>query len=316
MLEVMLKEILSQVKLRTIAEYESDSKHPHSGVRMVRKMRDGYEAESLYFAAETDHAPLLIEVYGGGYVGGNVYKQAALCERYRNTLSVNAAALSYRYAPDYRHPTAIHDLYDALCAMIDDPALSFDRSNIILEGHSAGAHLVLTTVLYAQTQPRKLPVRAMILDYPVVDTRRKVLKDLPLVDNAGSSKAVDDLVLEMMCQGYIGKDSDAEQPLASPILASDEALRALPPIYINTCEYDRLKYTGRAFYERLISAGARAQIHETPGAIHGYVETCSNGSIKDNPEYSQEVKDLQYRLYDQTFEELCAYVQSQIRKQG
>ncbi|GHU78189.1 hypothetical protein AGMMS49992_28200 [Clostridia bacterium] len=42
--------------------------------------------------------------------------------------------------------------------------------------------------------------------------------------------------------------------------------------------------------------------------MHGYVEQCSNDSIKTMKEYSDEVKITQYNLYEQTFKKFCAYI--------
>lgn len=307
MFAFMVKKMLPAVKEHALQEYSVDRQKPHGGELRKVRMRDGYDAELLYFVANRAHAPLVIDLYGGGYIGGNIYKQASLCERYRNTLQVNTAALSYRYGPDYKYPTSMQDLYDGICALIDDPALDFDRSNIILEGHSAGAHLVISTLLYAQTQKRPLPIKAMILDYPLFDVRLKNMKALPKV-----RYAIATMVLEMMYYGYFENETVAAEPTASPILASDEALKALPPMYINTCEHDSLKYSAQKIMQRLDSLDIAYTNQEVAGAVHGYVETCSFNTMKDSKEYSAEMKQNQYALYEKTFMGFCDFIRSQI----
>lgn len=305
MLPFIVKRMLPAVKAHAAQEYEADRQRPHGGMLRMLKMRDGMEAESLFFAAARPHAPLVIDIYGGGYIGGNVYKQAPLCARYRDTLQLNAAAVSYRYGPDCSYPASAQDLYDAICCLIDDAALDFDREQIILEGHSAGAHLAVSTLLYAQTQKRQLPIRAMVLDYPLFDVRQKSLRALPK-----TKYAVSGMVLDMMYHGYFKNEANASQSMASPILAADAALRALPPMYINTCEYDSLKYSAQAFMERLDSLGIAYTNREVAGAVHGYVETCSFGSMQESKEYPEPVKQAQYARYEQTFADFCAYIKS------
>lgn len=311
MFSFMVKKMLPAVKAHALQEYGVDQSKPHSGQHRKNKMRDGYEAEALYFSADRANAPLVIDLYGGGYIGGNIYKQAPLCARYRDTLHVNSAALSYRYGPDHKHPKAIEDVYDGICALIDDSNLDFDRNNIIMEGHSAGAHLVISTMLYAQTQDRPLPVKAMILDYPVFDVRMNSMKKLSKL-----RYMVAPMVLEMMYYGYFENEAVASRPTASPILAADDALKALPPMYINTCEHDSLKYSAQAFVDRLKSLGIHCEMDEVTDAVHGYVETCSFDSMKDSKEYPEEMKRNQYALYEKTFADLCAFIQSQIKEGG
>lgn len=309
MLAIMVKKMLPAIKQHALQEYAIDKERPRSGELKEIAMRDGKPSESLYFAANEASSPLIIDVYGGGYIGGNVYKQAPLCARYRDALGVNAAALSYRYGPDNKFPAAIHDLYDGICALIDDESLDFDRNNIILEGHSAGAHLVLSTVLYAMTKERKLPIKAIILDYPVVDVRMKSMKSLPKLRYALSP-----MIFDMMYHAYFGNEDVAGTVLASPQLATDEQIRELPPMYINTCEYDSLKGPAKEFGSRASSLGVHCEVKETSGAVHGYVETCSLDTMKGSKEYPDKVKQDQYSLYEKTFSEFCSFIKNITRE--
>lgn len=302
MFDFMVKRMLPAVKAHALAEYEADRKREFHGLCKGMEMRDGCKAEYLYFPAKQKNAPLLIDFYGGGYIGGNIYKEAPLCERYRDTLDVNVAALSYRYGPDYKHPKALEDAYDGILALIKDETLDFDRDRVILEGHSAGAHLVTSLALYNQTQ-EKIPFLAMILDYPVFDVRLNVLKKLPKL-----KYALEPMVMEMMYHGYFGTEQVAADPLASPILAADEMLKKLPPMYINMCEQDNLKFSAGEFIKRLEQLQVSYQSAEVQGAVHGYVENCSNGVMDTLKEYSPEMKQEQYRLYEETFQVFCDYI--------
>jgi acetyl esterase len=50
-------------------------------------------------------------------------------------------------------------------------------------------------------------------------------------------------------------------PLASPVLATPEQLRALPPSLVVTAELDPLRVQGEAFAERARAAGAQCASH-------------------------------------------------------
>lgn len=304
MLAFMIKKMLPAVKAHAMEEYQTDGKKEHHGIKKSVTIRDGHEAELLFFPAKEKNAPLLIDFYGGGYIGGNIYKEAPLCERYRDTLDINTAALSYRYGPDYRHPQALEDAYDAILALFRDETFHFDRSKVILEGHSAGAHLVSSIALYNQMQ-EKLPFLAMILDYPLFDARLKELSKLPKL-----KYAIQPMVMEMMYHGYFVSEEASNDFLASPILASDEMLKNLPQMYINTCEHDSLKYSAQEFTNRLTRLQVAYWFEEVPGAVHGYVENCSNDGMKALKDYPEEMKQNQYRLYEKTFVEFCDFIRN------
>ena len=303
-MDFMAKKMLGGVKAHTDREYAADSAKPYRGIRKTVIMRDGFEAEFLFFAARKSNAPLLVDFYGGGYIGGNVYKQAPLCARYRDALDINTAALAYRYGPDNKHPAALNDAYDALLSIYNDTSIDFDRDSIIVEGHSAGAHLAASLALYNISR-NNLPVRALILDYPIFDVRRDSLKKLPKV-----KYGIQQMVFEFMYYGYYDDEQKAADPLSSQILAADELLKKLPPSYINTCEHDSLKFGAGEFHNKIKALGCDSIITETKGAVHGYVEQCSNDSMKDLKDYPDEMNKYQYVLYEETFKLFCAYIRA------
>lgn len=302
MLSFIVKKMLPAVAQHAAQEYEADKTKVYHGEKRSAKMRDGFESEYLFFPAKRENAPLLIDFYGGGYIGGNVYKEIELCERYRGTLDVNVAALSYRYGPVCKHPQSLQDAYDGFSALMDDSTLDFDRSKVVIEGHSAGAHLVCSLALYNQAQ-RQLPICGLLLDYPLFDLRKKSLDKLPKL-----KYALNPMIMEMMYHGYVKDERAASDPYASPILASDEQLRALPKLYINTCENDSLKFSAKAFCERLDRLGIVYTAYEEKGAVHGYVEQCANDTMKTLNDYPKDMNAAQYALYNAAFERFCGYM--------
>ena len=69
-------------------------------------------------------------------------------------------------------------------------------------------------------------------------------------------------------QHYLANDSDAENPYAAPMKASD--LSGLPPALVITAEYDPLCDEGEAYAERLSSAGVPTQCTRYDGMTHGF----------------------------------------------
>ena len=292
-MDFMAKKMLGGVKAHTDREYAADSAKPYRGIRKTVIMRDGFEAEFLFFAARKSNAPLLVDFYGGGYIGAG----SGLNEPLHTITGIDhntlvAASLS------------LNDAYDALLSIYNDTSIDFDRDSIIVEGHSAGAHLAASLALYNISR-NNLPVRALILDYPIFDVRRDSLKKLPKV-----KYGIQQMVFEFMYYGYYDDEQKAADPLSSQILAADELLKKLPPSYINTCEHDSLKFGAGEFHNKIKALGCDSIITETKGAVHGYVEQCSNDSMKDLKDYPDEMNKYQYVLYEETFKLFCAYIRA------
>ena len=66
---------------------------------------------------------------------------------------------------------------------------------------------------------------------------------------------------------YLAHPSDATNPFASPLLASD--LSGLPPAVVMCAEYDALRDEGMAYAERLALAGVPVKARSWEGQFHG-----------------------------------------------
>lgn len=67
---------------------------------------------------------------------------------------------------------------------------------------------------------------------------------------------VTNLRLLLWCRHqYLSKPEDCVNVLASPLLATVEQLRGLPPSLVFTAEFDPLRDEGEAFAHKLASAG-------------------------------------------------------------
>jgi len=69
---------------------------------------------------------------------------------------------------------------------------------------------------------------------------------------------------------YFTKESDADDPLASPIKAS--SLADLPPALVLTAEFDPLRDEGEAYAAALEAAGGKASAKRYDGMIHGFFQ--------------------------------------------
>jgi acetyl esterase len=68
----------------------------------------------------------------------------------------------------------------------------------------------------------------------------------------------------------MGKNGDRTAVSASPIFATDDALKRTPPAIVITAQYDPLRDEGEAYGKRLVENGVSATITRYNGAFHGF----------------------------------------------
>ncbi|MCC5888037.1 MAG: alpha/beta hydrolase [Gammaproteobacteria bacterium] len=94
----------------------------------------------LYLPAGQGPHPAVLLIHGGGWRNGDPGQMAHLGRRLAAAGFV-AYSASYRFAPEYRHPTQLEDVRQALNWLAEHDRVDPDR--VAVWGYSAGAHLAL-----------------------------------------------------------------------------------------------------------------------------------------------------------------------------
>jgi acetyl esterase/lipase len=77
-------------------------------------------------------------------------------------------------------------------------------------------------------------------------------------------------MMKWFWDAYTTKESDRNSILASPLRATTEQLKGLPPTLIQTAELDVLRDEGEAFGRKLDAAGVDVTVTRYNGLIHDY----------------------------------------------
>jgi acetyl esterase len=121
---------------------------PHAG-RDVVWARPGETALSarIYAPLGDAHAPVIIDVHGGAWVGG-ARSDDELYDRALARAGFLVVAIDYRLGPAFKHPTASADVAAAVrWVRLNAETLGADPARIGLIGASAGGHLALLAAL-------------------------------------------------------------------------------------------------------------------------------------------------------------------------
>lgn len=230
--------------------------------------RDGAEIKILYFSAQTQNAPLLLEVHGGGFVYGSAADDVKMCKKLSSDNGVNVASIDYRLAPEYVYPVATDDCEDALKALIVNAELHFDRKRIAVLGSSAGANIAAGLSFRVKSSAE---IKGQILLYPFLNALENKRKYVFSSFMRAELKKFNDK--------YFPDKKRRGEFVASPLKGSAEEIKGLPPALIFTAGIDTLAPDGAQYAELLRGAGVQCtHIHE-PLARHGYFEVVPNGKI-------------------------------------
>jgi acetyl esterase len=216
----------------------------------------------LYVPHVAGPAPLYVFLHGGGWCIGGLDERDPRCRAISAGANCVVASVDYRLAPENAYPTPPEDCYAALtwlAAHADE--LGIDPTRIAIGGESAGANLAAVVCLMARDRSGPA-IRHQWLDVPPVD----LTMSQPSVRSVPDGHLLDmDIILEFR-QAYLDDLDHMTEPYASPLLADD--LSGLPPAWIMSCEYDKLRDDGTAYASALKEAGVPVESQILAGHVH------------------------------------------------
>jgi acetyl esterase/lipase len=170
----------------------------------------------------------------------------------------------YPLAPEHPYTEAFRLLEQVYRGLLNHaPA-----SRIVLCGDSSGGHLALGQALHYRDEG--LPPPALIVLFsPVLDATMSNPEMAAIADR-------DPVLRISTARRYFrwwAGSADLHTPLLSPISAD---LRGLPPLEVFVGTEEILLPDVRLLRDRVAAAGGRIRLHETPGAIHGFMATTSS----------------------------------------
>jgi acetyl esterase/lipase len=211
-------------------------------------------------------APALLWIHGGGYVIGNAAQDDDFCRALTRKLGIVVAAVDYRLAPEHPYPTALEDCYRALGWLAQLPGV--DAGRVAIGGASAGGGLAAALAFLARDRAGVRPV-LQILSYPMLDDRTID----PALDDTGF-RLWNTASNRIGWTGYLG---GADPATAVPARRDD--LAGLPPVWLGVGTLDLFHNEDLAYARRLAAAGVRCEVHEVPGAFHGFDRIAPKTSI-------------------------------------
>lgn len=208
--------------------------------------------------------PVHLYIHGGGWIAGTIkHAFVDIIARERSVFAgCVVVTVDYRKAPEHQFPTGLNDCYAALTWIVEHAdELNVRTDAVTVGGASAGANLAAALTLKARDEggPR---IAFQLLEVPALN----LAADLPSREVYGRGYGLTVADMHRMVGYYLPTPADAENPYASPLLATD--LAGLPPGHIMAAEFDPLRDDGEHYAARLNEAGVDATFTLGAGHIH------------------------------------------------
>ena len=214
-------------------------------------------------------APLPVVVYfhGAGWVFGSKKTH----DRLMRELAVGAGAAivfpEYRLSPEAKYPTALEECYSAVQWVAEcGRAYGLDAERLAVAGDSVGGNLAAAVTLLSKERGRP-DVRHQLLFYPVTDAAFDTASYHQFAEGYHLRR---DAMMWFWDQ-YTRNPGERNQITASPLRASTEQLKGLPPALIITAEADVLRDEGEDYANKLREAAVRVTAVRFQGTIHDFV---------------------------------------------
>ena len=210
----------------------------------------------------------LVFVHGGGFAFCNPQTH----ERCARVLAIETGlpvlVPDYRLAPEHPFPAGLHDVLACLARVFEDTAaLGVHPGPLLLAGDSAGANLALAAMLHIRARGGRTPNGALLF-YGVYDADFETPSYRRFAEGPGLTRAR----MQRYWDWYLADPQARQSPLAAPLHASDEALRALPPVFLLAAEIDPLLSDSLNLAARLRSLARPADVHLVEGVTHGFLQ--------------------------------------------
>lgn len=231
-------------------------------VHEIRDVQAGSIPCRLYRPSAQTDLGLLVFFHGGGWVIGDLNSHDGVCRSLANKSGHAVLSVDYRLAPEHKFPAAFDDCVAAVKWAFDNAkALGIDNSRMAVGGDSAGGNLAAAVAL-----AEVVPLKFQMLIYPAVDMRM----ESPSINENANAPILTKAVMAWFVHNYMSSDADRANINASPMLASDEQLKKMPPAIVITAQYDPLRDEGEAYGKLLVENGVSTTITRYNGAFHGF----------------------------------------------
>ncbi|MBV4454580.1 MULTISPECIES: alpha/beta hydrolase [Pseudomonas] len=210
--------------------------------------------------------PVFMFFHGGGWVLGDYPTHERLVRDLVVGSGAVAVFVNYTPSPEAHYPVAINQAYGATRWVAEHgKEINVDGKRLAVAGNSVGGNMAAVVSLMAKDKGTPA-IKFQLLLWPVTDAN---------FDTASYNQYAEGhfLTRNMMKWFWDNYTTDAKQRAevyASPLRATTDQLKGLPPALVQTAGADVLRDEGEAYARKLDAAGVPVTAVRYNGMIHDY----------------------------------------------
>jgi acetyl esterase/lipase len=211
--------------------------------------------------------PVVMYYHGGGWVLGSKNTHDRLLRDLVNATNAAFVFVNYTPSPEAQFPVPLEQGFAALKYVAEHgDELDLDTTRLAIVGDSVGGNMAAVVAQLAKE--RKGPaINYQVLFYPVTDASMSTNSYKEFAEGpwltAGASK--------YFLDAYAPNKEDRKKPMVSPLAATTDQLRGLPPALIIVDENDILRDEGEEYGRKLLQAGVKTTVIRVIATIHDFV---------------------------------------------
>lgn len=212
--------------------------------------------------------PVVYYIHGGGWVMGDNITHRRLVAELAEKIPAAVVFPIYTQAPEGQYPSVTDDLFSGLKYVTENgKKLGVDASRLAVAGDSVGGNMAAVMTLMAKINGFNPKLKFQLLFYPVTNADFTTESYMAFADGPWLTEKA----MEWFWTQYLPDESRRQGIFVSPLMATPEELKGLPPALIITDENDVLRDEGEAYARKLDEAGVETACVRFNGTIHDFV---------------------------------------------
>jgi acetyl esterase/lipase len=210
--------------------------------------------------------PVFMFIHGGGWVLGDYPTHKRMVRDLVVLTGFAGVFVNYTRTPDAKYPQAINEIYAATRWVAEHgKEIDVDGENLAVVGNSVGGNMTAVTALMAKEKggPK---IKVHIMMWPVTNANFETESHKQF----GDKRFLTTPLLKWMWDLYTTDPKERKEIYASPLQATVEQLKGLPPALIQVAESDILLDEGEAYGRKLDEASVKVTTVRYDGMIHDF----------------------------------------------
>ena len=216
-------------------------------------------------SGQTAVLPVFMFFHGGGWVLGDFPTHKRFVRDLVVYSGLACVFVEYTRSPEAKYPVALNECFAGAKWVAEHGAeINVDGKRMAVVGNSVGGNLTAAVALMAKEN--NLDLKFQLLLWPVTNANFETES----YNKYATSRFLTKNMMIWFWDNYISKPEHRNEIYASPLKATIERLKGLPPALVQVAENDVLRDEGEAYARKMDEAGVDVTLVRVEGMIHDY----------------------------------------------